>query len=53
MENFQSLQVNKKFPLTFNSLLEEVFPLLCLVREKEWIPVWDFEWIFWRTGRIE
>ncbi len=52
MEKFQSIQVNRKFSLTFNSLPEKVFPLLCPVREKEWIPGWDFEWIFSKTGLI-
>lgn len=53
MENFQSIQVKREFSLIFNSIPEEVFPLLCPVREKEWIPAWDFEWVFSRTGLIE
>lgn len=52
MEKFQSIQVNRKFSLRFNSFSEKVFPLLCPVREKEWIPGWDFEWIFSKTGLI-
>lgn len=53
MGKFQSIQVTRKFALNLNSLPGEVLPLLCPVREKEWIPGWDFEWIFSRTGLIE
>jgi hypothetical protein len=32
---------------------EEVFPLLCPVREKEWLPGWDCRMIFSRSGLAE
>jgi hypothetical protein len=32
---------------------EEVFPLLCPVREKEWLPGWDCRMIFSRSGVAE
>lgn len=31
----------------------EVFPLLCPVREYDWIPVWDCELLYARTGAAE
>jgi hypothetical protein len=32
---------------------EEVFPLLCPVREKEWLPGWDCRMIYSRSGVAE
>lgn len=47
------------FAQTFNSIhhynfsTEQVFPLLCPEREKEWIEGWDYEMIYSRSGKIE
>ena len=40
------LQINNAQP-------EMVFPLLCPVREKDWIDGWDYKMIFSRSGLIE
>lgn len=47
------------FAQTFNSIhhydfsREEVFPLLCPVREKDWIDGWEFEMVYSRSGLVE
>jgi len=47
------------FAQTFNSIhhynfsKEKVFPLLCPVREKEWLDGWDFEMVYSRSGVAE
>ncbi len=38
---------------TNNGPVEKVFPLLCPVREKEWLDGWDYTMIHSRSGRIE
>jgi hypothetical protein len=32
---------------------DEVFPLLCPVREKEWIDGWEYEMIYSKSGLVE
>jgi hypothetical protein len=47
------------FAQTFNSIhhynfqTEDVFPLLCPVREKDWIEGWNYEMIYSRSGLVE
>lgn len=47
------------FAQTFNSIhhynfdTSKVFPLLCPVREKDWIDGWDFEMVYSRSGKAE
>ncbi len=47
------------FAQTFNSIhhynftAEQVFPLLCPVRETEWIEGWEYEMVYSRSGIIE
>ncbi len=38
---------------TINALPEEVFPLLCPVREAEWLDEWDYSMIYSVTGFAE
>jgi len=33
--------------------LEKIFPLLCPVREKEWLPGWEYNMIFSESGYAE
>lgn len=53
MDSFEQFQATRKFSLLINGVPEEVFPLLCPVREKEWIPGWTFDWIYSNSGLIE
>lgn len=44
---------NRVYQTQLNSTPEEVFPLLCPVREFEWIPQWQCEMIYSRSGVAE
>jgi hypothetical protein len=46
MENFHALRVAHHFTQTNHAPLNEVFPLLCPVREAEWVPGWSYRLIF-------
>jgi hypothetical protein len=46
-------QFRRTYALTFNGAVDTVFPLLCPVREYEWIPGWSCELIHSRSGVIE
>lgn len=51
----QFIGVQKTFTYTQinEGPIEEVFPLLCPVREKEWIDGWEYEMIYSISGFIE
>ncbi|MGI9537489.1 MAG: hypothetical protein ACR2PB_10480, partial [Desulfocapsaceae bacterium] len=44
---------NRVYQTQLNSTPEKVFPLLCPVREYEWIPQWQCEMIYSRSGVAE
>ena len=50
---FIGIQVSKTYKQINNAKPEVVFPLLCPVREKEWIDGWDYKMIFSKSGLIE
>ena len=41
------------FKTTINGKTEDIFPLLCPVREYEWLPVWQCEMIYSKSGYAE
>jgi len=47
------MQVSKTFNQINNAPPETVFPLLCPVREKDWIDGWEYTMIFSNSGLIE
>jgi len=51
--NFKGIQISKTYNQINNAPPEVVFPLLCPVREKEWIDGWDYEMIYSKSGLIE
>jgi len=55
MENtvFQSRRVIRKYRQTINARPETVFPLLCPVREAEWLDGWCAHMIYSLSGVIE
>jgi len=53
MENFHALRVAHHFTQTNHAPLNEVFPLLCPVREAEWVPGWSYRLIFSNSGFAE
>ncbi|MFW9971741.1 MAG: hypothetical protein ACFFDF_16230 [Candidatus Odinarchaeota archaeon] len=42
-----------KFSRTFNATPEQIFPLLCPTREADWIPGWEAELIYTKSGYAE
>lgn len=53
MTEFKSLRVEKRYTMTLCADPETVFPLLCPVREYEWIEPWACEMIYSETGVAE
>lgn len=51
--NFQPSQFSRKGRLHPRATMEEAFPLLCPKREEEWIPGWECEVIWSRSGYNE
>jgi hypothetical protein len=45
-KSFKYIQINDGTP-------EEVFPLLCPVREKDWLDGWEYKMIYSKSGLIE
>ena len=50
---FQAIQLSKTFRQFNTAPPNEVFPLLCPVREKDWIDGWEYKMIFSNSGLIE
>lgn len=46
-------RVTRNYVQRVEAAPEEVFPLLCPMREKEWLPGWDCRMIFSRSGVAE
>ncbi|SES99111.1 hypothetical protein SAMN05660297_01117 [Natronincola peptidivorans] len=53
MKAFKAEKEVRRFNLRFNASAEVIFPLLCPEREKEWIPGWEYEMIYSKSGLIE
>jgi len=50
---FQGIRTSKTYKQINNAPPDIVFPLLCPVREKDWIDGWDYKMIFSISGLIE
>lgn len=50
---FNGIQASRIYKQINNAKPEVVFPLLCPVREKDWIDGWDYKMIFSKSGLIE
>lgn len=50
---FRSKRTLQEFSGTFETTVEELFPLLCPAREADWIPEWDCELIYTDSGYAE
>ena len=53
MENFNAKQVSYTYTQTNDAPPEKVFPLLCPVREKDWLPGWEHRLIYSVSGLAE
>ncbi|HXY02028.1 MAG TPA: hypothetical protein VEI49_00545 [Terriglobales bacterium] len=50
---FQSKRVAHEYTQTNNASPEKVFPLLCPVREADWVPDWQYRLIYSESGVAE
>ena len=53
MQNFRGVQRTFTCTQINQANINEVFPLLCPVREKEWVDGWDYKMIHSKSGLIE
>ncbi len=51
--SFNAVRKTLTFKQFNNAEPEKVFPLLCPVREKDWLDGWDYKMIYSRSGVIE
>ena len=50
---FQGIQRTFNFTQTNYGHIDQVFPLLCPVREKDWLDGWEYQMIYSKSGFIE
>ena len=46
-------RIKHSFTQSINGTPEQVFPLLCPVRETDWIPGWTTDWVISNSGLAE
>lgn len=51
--NFKAKRITRNYCQTINSTSDEIFPLLCPEREKEWLDGWDYKMIYSESGIAE
>lgn len=51
--DFEGKRITHQFTQTNSALPERVFPLLCPVRESDWVPGWQYRMIYSRSGVAE
>ena len=52
-QDFTPQKTESKYVMEIHAPAEKVFPLLCPVREYEWIPDWDCDVLFTESGVAE
>jgi hypothetical protein len=52
-ENFTSKRVTRSYRQTIFAAAKEIFPLLCPVREADWLDGWQYEMIYSESGLAE
>lgn len=50
---FNPQRITRTYCQTVNTTPEKVFPLLCPVREAEWLDGWNYHMIYSRSGLVE
>lgn len=53
MEQFNAVRIETRFSHRISAPPDKVFPLLCPVRESEWLEGWDCKILYTETGRAE
>jgi hypothetical protein len=51
--NFEGMRATHEYTQTNSAPPERVFPLLCPVREADWVPEWQYRMIYSRSGVAE
>lgn len=51
--SFRAVRLTKDYRMHVPARMEEVFPLLCPVREREWLPYWRCNILYSESGRAE
>ena len=51
--NFKAKRITRTYRQTINATPEKVFPLLCPVREAEWLDGWRYRMIYSESGLAE
>jgi hypothetical protein len=51
--DFQAKRISRSYRQTINTTPDQIFPLICPVREKEWLEGWDYQMIYSKTGLAE
>ena len=51
--NFESKRVTRNYRQTINATPEVIFPLICPVKEAEWLDDWDYKMIYSISGVAE
>lgn len=53
MPAFNAMRVSHEYTQTNDAPPEKVFPLLCPVREADWVPGWEYRLIYSESGAAE
>ncbi len=53
MTEFKAKRISHQYTQTNIGLPEKVFPLLCPVREAEWVPGWQYRLVYSQSGLAE
>ena len=53
MTLFKAKRITRTYRQTINGTPDKVFPLLCPVREAEWLDGWQYEMIYSESGFVE
>lgn len=53
MKDFEAARVTYEYTQTNDAPPDRVFPLLCPVREAEWVPDWKYQLIYSQSGFAE
>jgi hypothetical protein len=53
MAEFQGRRIAHSYTQNNNATPQKVFPLLCPVREADWVPGWEYRMIYSRSGVAE
>lgn len=51
--DFKAKRITRTYCQTINTTPEKVFPLLCPVREAEWLDGWNYTLIYTQSGLVE